>query len=118
MKNSILNFDHQNKIIQTLILGGVLVLAGAGVVHAESSGKMEPGMPTAGSFDTNSDGSVSQEEATSQGMPANVFKKADSNGDGMLSADEFSQAISPKMDMPGMEMPSSTNKPATEMPAQ
>lgn len=118
MKNSILNFDHQNKIIQTLILGGVLVLAGAGVVQAESNGKMEPGMPTAGSFDTNSDGSVSQEEATSQGMPANVFKKADSNGDGMLSSDEFSQAISPKMDMPGMEMPSTTNKPSTEMPAQ
>lgn len=89
-------FSGQAKAMQTFVLATALALGTVGVTHAESTPKTDASTSTSASasFDANSDGSVSSEEATAQGMPAQVFKDADANGDGKLSPDELSSAMS------------------------
>lgn len=108
-------FSGKAKALQTLMLGAMLSLGVAGMAQAEGT-KADSSGDASAAFDTNRDGMVSKEEATSQGMPDQVFTEADANGDGMLSKDEFSSAISAKTGMPATGMPPSTDKPSAEMP--
>lgn len=87
-------FSGQAKAMQTFVLATALALGTVGVTHAESTPKTDASTSSSASFDANNDGSVSSEEATAQGMPAQVFKDADANRDGKLSPDELSSAMS------------------------
>lgn len=84
--------------MKTLPLKSMLLafglLLGSGVAIAEGTDKFTE-------LDTNQDGSLSQEEASSaEGLD---FETADTNGDGSLSEEEFKAAHEGKEGMEGME---------------
>lgn len=61
----------------------------SGYMLAASEGKCGEGKCAAAKMDTDKDGKVSMAEAKAAGWNENQFKAMDTNGDGMLSADEI-----------------------------
>lgn len=85
-----------------------LTLAGAisafALSHAIAAEPAAPSSTDLNSFDSNKDGSVSQEEYLAKGGQKEGFKAGDANGDGKLDSGELSKAIAAEM---GVEPPRS-----------
>lgn len=79
----------QIKAAQSIALVSMLLIGATGISQADSIAK--EGKPSWTAYDTNSDGFVSMNEATTKQMPTQVFKELDANLDGKLSKEEFSQ---------------------------
>ena len=97
MKVSAHKFNPRS--LQHAVLGGVMLAALAVTGAHAATGEpmpMKEAMPMQDSAfakaDTNQDGMISAEEFKVSGLQGKLFAKADSNHDGMLSADEFAKA--------------------------
>ena len=79
------------RILPHAVLGGVMLAALAVTGAHAATGEPMP-VSALAKADTNQDGMVSAEEFKATGMDGKLFAKADGNHDGMLSTDEFAKA--------------------------
>jgi hypothetical protein len=85
--------NHMNRSLLNLTLAAVLSTLAAGTALAEPAAKAAPTSPTSfKDYDSNGDGTVSQEEFRARGGNEQTFRKADANSDNMLSSEEFAKA--------------------------
>ena len=85
------------KIRRNTIMAMVVGLAVSSQIYAASNeqdrGDMPPGPPSFTSVDTNSDNEISLAEFSTQELPGGdnqtIFSEMDSNGDGVVSKQEF-----------------------------
>jgi hyperosmotically inducible protein len=82
--------NHINRSLLNLTLATVLSTLAAGTALAEPAAKAAPA--SFKDYDSNGDGTVSQEEFRALGGNEQTFRKADANSDNMLSSEEFARA--------------------------
>lgn len=82
--------NHINRSLLNLTLATVLSTLTAGTALAEPAANAAP--PSFKDYDSNGDGMVSQEEFRALGGSEQTFRKADANSDNTLSSDEFIKA--------------------------
>jgi hyperosmotically inducible protein len=82
--------NHINRSLLNLTLATVLGTLAAGTALAEPAAKAAP--PSFKDYDSNGDGMVSQEEFRARGGNEQTFRKADANSDNALSSDELTKA--------------------------
>jgi Ca2+-binding EF-hand superfamily protein len=89
-----MNHINLNRSLLNLTLATVLSTLAAGAALAEPATKAAP--PSFKDYDSNGDGTVSQEEFRALGGNEQTFRKADTNSDNTLSSEEFAKASADK----------------------
>ena len=86
--------NHINRRLLNLTLATGLSTLAAGTALAEPAAKAAP--TSFKEYDSNGDGTVSQEEFRALGGNEQTFRKADANSDNTLSSEEFAKASADK----------------------
>jgi hypothetical protein len=94
-----------------------LILAAAAVALTAAAGTAAAQMPSPDqiikAWDSNGDGSVSKDEWTAAGRPADRFDRVDANHDGKVTAEELGQAMAKmRQRRQGGAAPSSAEPPS------